>query len=246
VHLTDQRLHTDWQQKAFTKMMGLQYTVVYKKGALNGAADALSRRPPHASDVFAITQVQLVWLEQVIASYQNDSFAQEKLQHLACDPLSAPHFSLSTGVLQYDNRIWEGSDPLMQRQLISAFHDSPIGGHSGFPVTYRRVVSLFKWIGMKSVVREFVRHCHTCQQAKPERVLSLGLLQPLPIPSGPWEMATMDFIDGLPQSHQFNCILVVVDKLSKYAHFIPITHPYTASKVADLFVDLVYRLHGMP
>jgi hypothetical protein len=134
----------------------------------------------------------------------------------------------------------------MQHQLISTFHDSPVGGHSGFPVTYRRVVSLFKWIGMKSVVREFVRNYHTCQQAKPERVLSPGLLQPLPIPSGPWEMATMDFIDGLPQSRQFNCILVVVDKLSKYAHFIPLTHPYTASKVVDLFVDSVYRLHGMP
>jgi hypothetical protein len=59
-------------------------------------------------------------------------------------------------------------------------------------------------------------------------------------------METMDFIDGLPQSRQFNCILVVVDKLSKYVHFIPLTHPYTANKVADLFVDIVYRLHGMP
>jgi hypothetical protein len=137
-------------------MMGLQYTVVYKKGALNGAADALSHRPPHASVVFAITQVQPVWLEQVIASNQNDSFAQEKLRKLACDPLSVPHFSLSVGVLRYDNRIWVGSDPLMQCQLISAFHDSLVGGHSGFPVTYRRVVSLFKWTGMKSVVREFV------------------------------------------------------------------------------------------
>jgi hypothetical protein len=59
-------------------------------------------------------------------------------------------------------------------------------------------------------------------------------------------MATMDFIDGLPQSRQYNCILVVVDKLSKYAHFIPLAHPYTASTVADLFVNTVYRLHGMP
>jgi hypothetical protein len=99
---------------------------------------------------------------------------------------------------------------------------------------------------MKSAVKDFVRHCRVCQQAKPERVLAPGLLQPLPIPSGPWEMATMDFIDGLPQSRQYNCILVVVDKLSKYAHFIPLAHPYTASTVADLFVNTVYRLHGMP
>lgn len=56
----------------------------------------------------------------------------------------------------------------------------------------------------------------------------------------------MDFIDGLPTSRQFNCLLVVVDKLTKYAHFIPLRHPYTASKVAEVFVDNVYRLHSMP
>jgi hypothetical protein len=99
---------------------------------------------------------------------------------------------------------------------------------------------------MKSAVKEFVAHCHICQQAKPERSLPAGLLQPLPIPSGPWDMATMDFIDGLPPSRQYNCILVVVDKLSKYAHFIPLRHPYTAAKVAEVFVDNIYKLHGMP
>lgn len=56
----------------------------------------------------------------------------------------------------------------------------------------------------------------------------------------------MDFIDGLPNSRGYNCILVVVDKFSKYAHFIPLSHPYTASKVAELFVDNIYRLHSMP
>jgi hypothetical protein len=59
-------------------------------------------------------------------------------------------------------------------------------------------------------------------------------------------MATMDFIDGLPSLRQFDCILVVVDKFSKFAHFLPLKHPYTASKVAELFVDNIYKLHGMP
>jgi hypothetical protein len=56
----------------------------------------------------------------------------------------------------------------------------------------------------------------------------------------------MDFIDGLPRSRGHNCILVVVDKLSKYARFIPLSHPYTTSGVAELFVDNVYRLHSLP
>jgi hypothetical protein len=57
---------------------------------------------------------------------------------------------------------------------------------------------------------------------------------------------SMDFIDGLPPSRQYNCILVVVDKLSKYAHFVPLKLPYTATKVAEVFVDNIYKLHGMP
>ena len=99
---------------------------------------------------------------------------------------------------------------------------------------------------MNTRVKKYIRACMTCQQAKPERILQPGLLQPLLVPSAPWEMATMDFIDGLPPSRHYDCILVVVDKLSKYAHFIPLKHPYTASKVAELFVDNVYKLHGMP
>jgi hypothetical protein len=56
----------------------------------------------------------------------------------------------------------------------------------------------------------------------------------------------MDFIGGLPPSRQFNCILVVMDKLPKYAHFLPIRHPFTANKVAEIFVDNIFRLHGLP
>lgn len=121
----------------------------------------------------------------MIASNESDPTARDKLQKLALDPSSDPGYSLSSGVLRYDGRIWVGADANMQKQIISAFHDSPIGGHSGFPVTYRRIVSLFKWTGMKSDVQSFVRSCRVCQQAKRERILPPGLLQPLPIPSGP-------------------------------------------------------------
>jgi hypothetical protein len=165
---------------------------------------------------------------------------------LALDPKSVDTYTIDQGILRHKGRIYVGADAALQQRLISAFHDSPQGGHSGFPVTYRRISSLFSWPGMKTKIREYVRACHICQQAKPERLPPAGLLQPLPVPSEPWEVATMDFIDGLPPSRTYNCLLVVVDKFSKYAHFIPLKHPYTASKVADLFVDNIYRLHSMP
>lgn len=85
---------------------------------------------------------------------------------------------------------------------------------------------------MKSAVKSFVVGCTVCLQAKPDRVRYPGLLSPLPVPTEAWQMISMDFIDGLPTSGNANCILVVVDKLSKFAHFLPLRHPYTAQKVA--------------
>jgi hypothetical protein len=85
-----------------------------------------------------------------------------------------------------------------------------------------------------------------CQQAKHERQHPSGLLQPLPILAGCWQDISMDFIEGLPVSEGFNCILVVVDKFSMYSHFLPLKHPFIALQVAKLLLDAVVRLHGLP
>lgn len=88
--------------------------------------------------------------------------------------------------------------------------------------------------------------CTICQQAKPKRVKYPGLLQPLPVPDYAWQVVSLDFIEGLPTSKNFNCILVVVGIFSKYAHFIPMKHPFTAFQVALAFMDNVFKLHGLP
>lgn len=81
---------------------------------------------------------------------------------------------------------------------------------------------------------------------KAETISPMGLLQPLSIPSRPWSDISLDFIEGLPKSKGFDVILVVVDHLTKYVHFPPLTHPYTASKVVNVFMQQVFKLHGMP
>lgn len=88
--------------------------------------------------------------------------------------------------------------------------------------------------------------CTVCQQAKTEKVAYPGLLSPVPIPEGSWKTISMDFTEGLPRSQSFNCILVVVDKFSKYAHFLSLSHPFTALQVAMLFMDHIFKLHGLP
>jgi hypothetical protein len=74
----------------------------------------------------------------------------------------------------------------------------------------------------------------------------MGLLQPLPIPAGVWQDLTMDFIKGLPKSEGCSVILVVVDRLTKCAHFLPIKHPYTTAAIAQIFLDNMVKLHGLP
>jgi hypothetical protein len=108
-----------------------------------------------------------------------------------------------------------------------ALHSSPFGGHSGFQVTYKRLKALFAWPRMKQDVHLFVTSCTIFKQTKTERVKYPGLLMPLPIPPHAWHTVSLDFIEGLPCSSHYNCILVVVDKFSKYVHCVPLSHPFT-------------------
>ena len=99
---------------------------------------------------------------------------------------------------------------------------------------------------MKQSIKTFVAACLVCLQAKPDRARYPGLLSPLPVPAEAWQMVSMDFIDGLPTSRHANYIMVVVDKLSKFTHFIPLHHPYTAQRVAQAFLDNIFKIHGLP
>lgn len=95
-------------------------------------------------------------------------------------------------------------------------------------------------------IKKHVKEYDTCLRQKVESLAPMGHLQPLSIPKQPWVYISMDFIEGLPKSHHFDVIFVVVDRLTKYAHFIPLSHPYIAAKVASLFLQHVIKLHGIP
>lgn len=102
------------------------------------------------------------------------------------------------------------------------------------------------WVGMKTDVKRYVEQCHICQYSKSESLSPARLLQSLPIPNQIWEDILMDFIERLPRSDRYNIILVVVDRLSKYVHFLPLAHQFTAPAVALLFLREIVLLHGFP
>ena len=118
---------------------------------------------------------------------------------------------------------------------MSEAHGGIEGGHSGVRKTLDRVKRSFYWKRMRREICSFVATCDNCKRNKHENVLSSSLLQPLPIHEHNWTDISIDFIEGLPKSSGKQISFVVVDRLSKYAHFIPLSHPYTALDVAQLF-----------
>ncbi|GKB67311.1 transposon ty3-G gag-pol polyprotein [Tanacetum coccineum] len=143
-------------------------------------------------------------------------------------------------------KLMVGNDEVLRKKLLQQVYRGGSGGHSGVKVTTHKLCSMFYRKKIRKEVKQFVRNCEVCQRYKPNLEAYLGLVQPLPIPTSIWTSISMDFIEGLPKSQGKDVILVVVDKLSKYSYFMALSHPFTASQVAQLFLDNIYKLHRLP
>lgn len=210
---------TQLKKKAFLKLLGLQYRLVYKQGTANSASDALSCKASEL-DCQVVYVSRPCWMEIVVEGYGKDPETKQLLTELALNPTDEQGCTFKDGVIRFHGRIWLGNHKGAQQAVLIALHDSGVGGHSGITAIYHKVNALFAWHGLKKDVTHFVSPCATCQQAKHEIVKILGLLQPMPVPSEAWQTVTMDFIEGLPKSNRFATIMVMVDKFPKYAHFL--------------------------
>lgn len=138
-----------------------------------------------------------------------------------------------------------GDNPILKAKIIKEIHDGPSEGHSGRDATRKRISSFCYWKGQIRDIDQYIRECDICQHYKYDNDAYPGLLQPLPIPQRVWHIISIEFIESLPKSEGKEIILVVVDRLSKYAHFLALSHPYSATTVAKPFMEQVYKLHGM-
>lgn len=219
-YLLDQKISTSMQQKWLTKLLGYDYEIVYKAGQDNKVADALSRQELDPfSSAAALSVVQTDWLLDLKQSWSTDRDLKALITDLTNDPTSHEGYSWHHDLLTFNGKLVVGSVGNVKTQILQELHGSPVGGHSGTERTYKRVKRSFDWKGMKKAVFKFVAECDVCQRNKTETVASPGLLQPLPIPTRLWTDISMDFIEGLPLSNGKSVIFVVVDRLSKYVHF---------------------------
>jgi hypothetical protein len=249
--LLDQRLSTVLQHQWISKLFGFDFTVEYRPGRLNTVADALSRRDADPADAEGDAEGALLCIrsgpsfalfDHIRRATMAAPDAQLLRQQLEAGTLDEP-WRLADGLLLHGRRIFVPDHDDLCHQVLLMAHSA---GHEGVQKTLHRLRADFYIPGDWALVQDWVRSCETCQRNKTETLRPAGVLQPLEVPSQVWADISMDFIEGLPKVGGKSVILTVVDRFSKYAHFIALGHPYTAASVARAFFDGIVRLHGFP
>jgi hypothetical protein len=249
------------------------FRILHCAGNLNGKADALSRHSKYAFGpndprilhndraIFRTTgPARALVLDDSIcldastiaSSYQTSFLADVRKATAASDLLASfregtlkPGYVLDDNLLFFDGALVIPSKDL-QSQVLATRHDSPIGGDFGIAKTFELISRDFFWPGIRRSIRAYICSCDACLRAKATRNKPYRLLKPLPVPVECWHDVSLDFVFGLPLSSGFDSILVVKDRLSKRAHYLPCLTTINAPETADLFFREIFRLHGLP
>ncbi|POM70927.1 LOW QUALITY PROTEIN: Putative retroelement [Phytophthora palmivora] len=230
------------------------FRVEYKPGKLNVLADALSRRPDYirvTTDLYGRIRLAYQGDENYTPLVQFLSDGKDaKVDRLSPRQRAQLHcYELAEGLLHYRtleilSRVVVPNDKDLKYDILLEAHDAPISGHLGREKTYQTVSQImprmYKWVA------HYVKTCETCQRVKPSGHASAPL-QSLPVPADCWKSMSLDFVFGLPADDRCNTgILVFVCRLSKMVHLAPVRDKVTGKQAAQLFLDSVFRYHGLP
>ncbi|MBW0526677.1 hypothetical protein O181_066392 [Austropuccinia psidii MF-1] len=176
-----------------------------------------------------------------------DSQYRSILQYLGKDKSVQDYFlDSSSQLLLFKGWVVFPNDPTIQLSILQKRHDSPLAGHPGQEKTLKLVQQDFHWHGMTQFTKDYVSSHQQCSRKKNIHHKKYGLLPPLPIPNGPWICISMNLITQLPLSNSFDSILVIVDRFSKMAVFIPTMSSITSLDLAHLFIKNIFSKHGLP
>ncbi|CCO37622.1 Retrotransposable element Tf2 155 kDa protein type 3 [Rhizoctonia solani AG-1 IB] len=239
---------------------------MYQPGKQSTKPDALSRRADHLDippadqsmlpkSVFA--NVSLILPEKEIQarierSLDHDESLSEILEHLQ-NKSSAPasikqafkDYEMEAGLLFYQGQILVPDAGDLREDLLRIYHNSPMAGHPGWQRTLELLSQAYYWPGIWANVYLHVDGCETCQRIRLPKA-KLIPAQPLEIPSHPWQHVSYDIITDLPKDGQHNCILVIVDSFTKFMVLVPVSKKLKAPKLAEIFLNQVWKQYGLP
>ncbi|KAF8749822.1 hypothetical protein RHS01_09855 [Rhizoctonia solani] len=254
--------HAQWH----LLLAGYNFQIVYRPGKQSGKPDALSHRSDHANvppasqtmlpdPVFA--NIALVTPEKELQRQIEDSLDQDKsleeiLQFLQNESKAPPSikkafkdYEMEAGLLFYQGRIVVPDVGTLRTDLLCIFHDSPLAGHLGRQRTLELVSRNYYWPGIRADTYWHVDSCETCQRIRKPKYASIPP-QPLELPSRPWQHLSYDMIVDLPKDGNHDSILVIVDSFTKYGIFVKCSKKLKAPELAELFLEHIWKRHGMP
>jgi hypothetical protein len=225
------------------------FEIKHIKGKENQVDDALNMRA-HEVHIAAINMCRNDMKDQIIATTNSDQhylkikgtlqqgYFQQKFN---CYELK------DDGILMYKGKLYVLNSSEMKNTFMKEIHNVPYVGHLGYQKTLATVRSQYFWPRMKKEVANYIVICIECQKVKTKHRHPTCLLQPFPIPEWKWEVVTIDFITKLPRTmKQHDSIMVVVDKLTKTTHFIPVKTTHKPTNIVDIYMKEVARIHGIP
>jgi hypothetical protein len=188
--------------------------------------------------------------ENILTLQHDDDWYKEVKDFIGQNTMMVPRFEGFTfdddGLLRFKNQIYVPPNDELRSLILNEAHRAVYMAHPGVTKMRADLKPLFFWKGMKADIVNYVARCLECQQVKAEHRHPTGLLQPHAIPESKWEVISMDFIVGFPlTARRHDSIFVVVDTLTKSAHFIPVRTTYQAPDIARVFISEIVRLHGM-
>jgi len=257
-----------WRQGRWAQELAqYDFKIVFRPGAQNRKADALTRRsvdlrgegdergcPTQALiplSKFSLSAASKQHDQDIHKAMASDTLVEEILEALWNGDKNHKTIPLSecdvhNGLILVNGLVYVPEIPYLYLRVLKSCHNHPAAGHPGQAATYELVSRDYWWPKMCQTIDHYIRNCDTCARIKPVRHAPYGLLKPLQVAFQKWSSVSLDLVTRLPKCNGYDALLVVVDRLSKIAHYIPTTTGVNSKQVARLFFDNIFQLYGIP